>query len=391
MAESQQSYAVELASMPEVGDALAKLAETSGMPTVLLTGMQREDWCIWAAHGAARLGLDVGLLRPAQGLYCRDVRRTGRPLVIDDAEEGPYRQHPSYRELGVMSYLGVPFRVADGPILGTVCALDSKPHLGLDSVVPHFELMSRMLAHELQLTHVTRDMLDALARVSETAEARERFLAMVAHDLRSPLASIDATARQLLRAPPTPEVLAASAERVLRGTERMRRMIDDLLDYARGRLGGGIPISRVRIDDVGAFLDSVIDDVMSSRRSCIIERRFDVPRSTDASWDRDRISQAMINVFVNACDHGTANAVVHVTARLTSDRDLVVEVTNDGEIGVDARSSIFDPFCGARDSVGLGLGLFIAKRIVDAHGGSIDVAGREGKTCAALRIPLVPK
>jgi signal transduction histidine kinase len=318
---------------------------------------------------------------------CDVVCRFDAPLALDDARrDARYSEHPASRDLGIAAYVGVPFRLPNGAVLGTLCAFDRVPHVGLEEVLPLYRLFARLLAHEFQLVDVARTSLAALHSETETAFSRERFLAAVVHDLRTPLAAIEVSAQLLRRQLERKNDSARGLERILDAASRMSRLIDDLLDFSRGRLGAGIPIACRPIDDASAFLQKVFEEVATAHRSRYLhwDIRLEEPR---VSWDGDRITQCLDNILSNACVHGAAGTPVTVVVR-GADDGVQIDVVNFGEISPSERTSLFEPFHGPRIvRRGLGLGLFIADQIVRAHGGRIEVESVHGETRTRIYLP----
>jgi signal transduction histidine kinase len=232
---------------------------------------------------------------------------------------------------------------------------------------------------------------EALRIAQETAQLREQFIAILGHDLRSPLSSIVLASQRLIARKDAPEELTKLVQRILRSANRIGRMVDDLLDFARTRLGGGMPITPAPIADLALFFGQVVEEVGTAHP----ERRIDleVDPATSASWDPDRIAQVLSNLIGNALTHSPAGTAVRVSAR--GDGDLVlVEIHNLGSpIVPELLGKIFEPFQRGIDAntgvkSGLGLGLYITETIVQAHGGVITVSSSaEEGTTFTVRLP----
>jgi two-component system sensor histidine kinase/response regulator len=223
-----------------------------------------------------------------------------------------------------------------------------------------------------QLYRQKQQLAQQLHERTETLRLNEMFTAVLGHDLRGPLSAI-LMAAQVLSSRPDESVQKIGA-RLSRSGHWMSRMIEDLLDLARVRLGGGIPIQRVRCD-IGALVERVVHERQSTFPNRTI--RVDLAGDLVGNWDEDRLAQAMINLIGNALIHGeTAEPIdVRVNGRATD--SVVLEVSNGGVIPPDVLPHIFDPFrSGRRQSTrseGLGLGLYIVQQIVGAHDGRVDV------------------
>jgi len=204
-------------------------------------------------------------------------------------------------------------------------------------------------------------------------ELQERILGIVSHDLRTPLSAIQGGAALLSRTGLAPEQ-ARIAALIHSSSRRMERIIRDLLDYTRTRARRGIPLS-IRPTDVGELCARVIEEAALSERGVAIELHRDGDLSGE--WDPDRLEQAIGNLVANGVRHAPPGTPVRIRAFGEGDR-VRVDVENDGPpIPRKAVPSLFDPFqrsaLAGSGRGGLGLGLFIVRTIVEAHGGSVDV------------------
>ncbi|WP_160174492.1 PAS domain-containing protein [Archangium violaceum] len=229
-------------------------------------------------------------------------------------------------------------------------------------------------------------------RLRQTAEFRERFLGIVSHDLRNPLSIITLSATMLLRQEALPERALRLAQRISLNAEQMTRMIGDLLDLTRGRLGGGIPISPAPCD-LGPLGRRVVSEleVAHPARELRLEARGDLR----GEWDQDRLAQLLGNLLRNAVDYSPEGTPI--TLALDGEGARVrLEVRNLGEpIPAEALPGLFEPFRrgqtrGSGSTSGLGLGLYIVQQIATAHGGGVEVRStREEGTVFTVQLPRV--
>jgi PAS domain S-box-containing protein len=232
---------------------------------------------------------------------------------------------------------------------------------------------------------------EAEATLERSVTFREQLLAMLGHDLRNPLNAIAASAFQLARTADLEERERQAVERIRRSTGRMGRMIDDLLDFARSRLGGGIPVAP-RPMDLAEVCRAALDELQASQpqRRLLFEARGD----TRGAWDPDRVTQVVGNLVVNSLQHGRADSPVRVTVR-AEDAEVLLEVHNEGEpIPAELLPRLFEAFEGGARPPGssnLGLGLFIVQQIARAHGGDVTVrSAAEAGTTFTVRWPRHP-
>jgi signal transduction histidine kinase len=220
---------------------------------------------------------------------------------------------------------------------------------------------------------------EANRAVASEKALRERFIAVLAHDLRSPLSNIVMAAELLLKQGAL-EPQVRGLQRILRGTNRIERMIDDLLDFAEARSG------QISVRRTPGNLHEICREIADSARAVHPDRAIEYLASGDGSgeWDADRLAQMVTNLLGNALAYGPIQRPVGLRVRDLEDSsgEAVIEVHNDGRpIAPADLPHIFEPFRRGSAHVhkhGLGLGLYIASEIARAHGGSIEVRSEEG-------------
>jgi sigma-B regulation protein RsbU (phosphoserine phosphatase) len=221
---------------------------------------------------------------------------------------------------------------------------------------------------------------ELLKRERETSELREQFIAVLGHDLRNPLASISGGARLLSK-----EALSERGkfivEMVQGSVVRMSGLIDNVLDFARGRLGGGIILNRVDGVELGPVLQQVVDELRVGVQDHEILTDFALTQKVNC--DPSRLAQMVSNLIGNALVHGAASDPVHIYAA-TNNGELEISVVNSGvAIPPQTMDRLFQPFFRGevRASLqGLGLGLHIASEIAAAHGGTLSVHSSDEET-----------
>lgn len=233
-----------------------------------------------------------------------------------------------------------------------------------------------------------RAITDAVeAFVDERDNIRERFVGVLGHDLRNPLDVILASANAMLLSGRLEPGFYPVVGRIARSAEQMNRMVHDLLDLSRGRLGGGLAIRRSRVQ-MGDVCHMAGDDFQLAYPG----RTITVATEGDlwGEWDRDRVVQALGNLTTNAVKYG--QDPVAISARAEG-ADVVVSVSNAGPgISPERIPTLFEPFKVGSGPTGrhggLGLGLFIVSEIMRAHGGRVDVeSSDETGTTFTLRWP----
>jgi two-component system sensor histidine kinase/response regulator len=243
------------------------------------------------------------------------------------------------------------------------------------------DVFFQLYRHKQQLAQELHERTEAL-RLSEM------FTAVLGHDLRNPLNAI-VTSAYLLQRQSQEAPVRESAERILSSGKRMGRMIQDMLDLARARLAGGIPLKREQLD-LGALIERVVREHQTTCPARQIELHRD--GSLWGEWDADRLAQVASNLIGNALKYGNPDAPVIVRVEGPDDGRVSVSVTNGGTIAPDVLPHIFDPFRGTGQDAGqrdgLGLGLYIVQQIVKAHAGTVEVeSGRSPETTFRVTVP----
>jgi signal transduction histidine kinase len=222
----------------------------------------------------------------------------------------------------------------------------------------------------------------------ETAlSLNEMMVAVLTHDLRTPLSAINLTAEVLLRISQE-EVVRQHATRVKSSAARMARMIAQLLDFSRIRSG------TVRLHSRAVDLGRILRDVVTELEQAMPGASIEVQAHGDllATLDHDRIAQVVSNLISNAVQHGERGGTVTVVLDGRHHDLLQVEITNRGNIPQDVRARLFEPFrADTAGNEGLGLGLYIVAQFVEAHRGSVFVnASEEGRVVFGFKIPRRP-
>jgi signal transduction histidine kinase len=202
---------------------------------------------------------------------------------------------------------------------------------------------------------------------------RDQFIGVLSHDLRTPLGAITAGAALLAVPEDNPQRRSRVVARIMSSAQRMERMIGDLLDLTRTRLGGSIPLKR-RPADLEHVCEEAIMEIRAGQPDAVL--RWQGSGDLRGEWDADRLTQVVSNLVANAIQHGGGTPI---TFTAQEDRDSVTLAIHNGgpPIPADVLPLIFEPLArGHGDGTGgrIGLGLFIARAIVSAHGGNIHVS-----------------
>lgn len=372
------------------GTILDVVCRTTGMGFAAIARVSEDRWVTCKSLDTIGFGLKPGDELDVGTTLCHEVRQSREPIVINEASaNGAYRDHPAPRIYEFESYISTPIIRRDGSFFGTLCALDPRPRrVEGPEIVGMFKLFADLIAHQLDADEKLRSAETDLTIERQVAELREQFIAVLGHDLRNPVASIESGMKMLLTRP-----LDERSEAIVRLVQgsvlRMRALIDNVLDFARGRLGDGIEVELGSNEAIEPVLQHVVAELQAAHEDRVIETSFAIARPVDC--DRSRIAQLLSNLLANALTHGPADEPVRVAASSSSDR-FTLSVANGGSpIPEEARAQLFQPFFRgeARASrQGLGLGLFISSEIARAHNGTLKVHSDDVETRMTFEMPL---
>lgn len=374
-------------------DVVPKILQTicrlTGMGFAAVARVTPERWVACAVRDQIDFGLVPGGELPVETTICHEIRQTGRAVIIDHvAVDDAFRAHPTPALYGFQSYISVPI-YSGGAFFGTLCAIDPKPADLRGSMAQEtFELFAELIGQHLDARERLARSERALLGEREIAEFREQFIAVLGHDLRNPLAAIEGASRLLAR-PQTEERAAWIHSQMQASIGRMTGLIDNVMDFARARLGGGFTVERVVNLKLGQVLEQVIMEMKTARPDREINAHIALDQPV--AGDNRRLAQVFSNLLANALNHGRPDAPVEVFAR-TGNGQFEVAVANQGEMIPEATlEKLFLPFSRAAmkpNKQGLGLGLYIASEIARAHGGSLTATSNEQETRFTFRIPI---
>jgi signal transduction histidine kinase len=377
-----------IAAVPTILD---MVCSTTGMGFAAVARVTGDRWIACGVRDTINFGLKPGGELAVETTICSEIRDSGQAVVIDHvAQDEAFASHPCPAMYGFQSYISVPINLPDGRFFGTLCAIDPRPaKLNTPGTIGMFKLFAELIAFHLDAHERLGASAERLKIELHNAQLREQFIAVLGHDLRNPLAAVEAGATLLQKAPL--DTRSTQIVRQIKGsTNRMAALIDNVLDFARGRMGGGVPVVRApcRLETV---LEQVVGELRAGHRDRVITTEFTLEGEVDC--DPARVGQLLSNLLGNAVAHGSAEAPIVVTAHNTPD-ELVISVRNGGTpIPAAALERLFEPF--ERGAVnpragGLGLGLYIASEIARAHGGVLSASSTSEMTEFTFRMPTSP-
>ncbi|MFE8603227.1 ATP-binding protein [Archangium violaceum] len=227
------------------------------------------------------------------------------------------------------------------------------------------------------------------AELRRSGELREQLIGVLGHDLRNPLNAISASAFLLQRTEDMSDGAVRAVERIRKSAGRMARMLNDILDFARSSVGGGLPVLRERVN-----LHDIVRGALEELQVTNPGRRFELEVRGDGWgwWDADRLAQVVGNLLSNALHHGRPDTPVRVEVREDGD-EVLLSVHNEGEpIPAELQATLFQPFrrgtTGKAATRSVGLGLYIVRQVAHAHGGEVEVRSVAGEgTTFTVHLP----
>jgi signal transduction histidine kinase len=241
---------------------------------------------------------------------------------------------------------------------------------------------------------IDQSLAESVVRYTQDLEqSKEMFLAILGHDLRTPIGAVMMSSKFMMETGELPEPHLTLTSRIASSATRMNQMVGALLDFTRGRLGGGIPIERAPMN-MGKLAHDVVNETSAAYPDRTIE--VNARGSLSGEWDCNRMSQVLTNLTANAIEHGSSTAPVVVTVK-GDDDEVTIAVRNEGpQIPIAQLNGIFNPMKQGRgkgtssasgQAGSLGLGLYIAERIVTAHRGRIEVDSSAEMTTFTVCLP----
>jgi signal transduction histidine kinase len=391
-AELSQDLRADIAAIGQieaVSTILDVVCRTTGMGFAAVARVTDKHWIACAVRDSISFGLKPGGELKVETTICDEIRSSGRAVIIDHVAEDPaFCNHYTPAMYGFQSYISIPIIRTGGTFFGTLCAVDPRPaKLNTPEVINMFKLFASLIAFHLEAQERIATSEAALLSHQQAEELREQFIAVLAHDLRNPLASIDAGV-MLLSKEPLNEKSTTYVGLLQNSAKRMAALIDDVMDFARARLGAGFKLKLIPNARLLPVLEQVANELRAAWPERSIETDFAVPRGVNC--DPNRIAQLTSNLIGNALKHGDTKTSVRVFAT-TDQASFELAVANTGTpISPVIIEKLFQPFFRAAHQStyeGLGLGLYIASEIARAHGGKLEVVSSAAETRFTLRIP----
>ena len=350
------------------------------------------------AEGRQWFKSEVGLgvrETPLEASFCAHAILQHELFVVPDATLEPrFADNPLVAgDPGLRFYAGALLESSEGLPLGTLCVLDTRPRELEERQLDALRVLSRHVMSMIELRRSEREQRVTADRLARALGARQRLMATVAHDLRSPLAVVLLGAKLMEGGTLTLPEQKTTALRLERAASHMKNLVDDLLDLESS------DTQSLSLDRASLALAPLLHDVVDLLGPIAEEAGvvLEVGESTDAvvHADEQRLYQVMTNLIGNALKFTPEDGVVTVTLTVADEVATVMVADTGVGIGPEDLASVFDPFVRVRsmNTRGAGLGLAISKRIIEAHGGRMDLTSVLGTGSAfsfSLPIPVAP-
>lgn len=289
-------------------------------------------------------------------------------------------QHP-------YSHIWIPIITSTGLSVGFLYGLDPTLHAtNKFDVISTLELFASLLATYLDIYSQLEYSQSKLNVSEDTGRLRENFLAVLAHDLKTPVCAV-LMGVALLKDQMTEKKSGGLLTAIESSAHRILLLIDEVLDFSRCRLGGEFPINKTLIKNLFEELVPVIDEVSLAHPSVQIKYQYGLTETV--ACDFGRISQVVSNLLSNAVNHGMRGHPVSIEG-LIEENNFIMKFINRG-VQIENLNSLFRPFIKGKNNKcndGLGLGLYICSEIVKAHNGHLQVESSENFTTFTLKLPL---
>ncbi|QHJ13085.1 Bacteriophytochrome [Paraglaciecola mesophila] len=377
-------------SIEAVPHIMKMLADATGLRFICVARVTDEKWTTCAVLDRVNFNLHPGDELDISTTFCTQVKKSTQPIVIEHALKD---EHYSKSKIPIMygfeSYFSFPIYTKNGDFFGTLCGLDPLPvklkTVEIQQQIKSFaDLISRQIEADERLITAESELFNA----NSAAKLQEQYIAILGHDLRTPLSALTMGVSFL-----KDHVTDATSQKILarmdNSATRMKRLISDVMDLTRGKMGNGMELNIKTVDNLEDILIHTVDELSGLHPEREIHTNIAIKGSVNC--DPERIAQLLSNLLINAIVHGDPQQAIEVNASIENSV-FALSVSNGGEqIKPEVIDKLFQPFWrneNNKQSGGLGLGLFIASQITSAHEGSLTVSSNENRTIFTFQATL---
>ncbi|RZJ89736.1 MAG: GAF domain-containing sensor histidine kinase [Chryseobacterium sp.] len=384
-----EPFIEKIARIPSVENILKVACDITEMGFAAIARVTRDSWVACATKDTIGFGLEAGGRLKIETTICNEIMDHHQIVAIDHVDEDPvYKDHHTPRLYGLQSYISVPIILKNGDFFGTLCAIDRVPkQVNSPKVIDTFTLFAELIAFHLDAQDELAESERILKIEKRESEIKEEFIAMLGHDLRNPVNAISNAAQLQLRSDLDERNKRLSG--IIRDASiRTRGLIDNILDFASGRIGGGIKLNLHNELSLEESIAQVIDELQLAWP----ENEFitDIQLSTPLNADYRRIAQLLSNLLGNAITHGEKGKPVKLSVSEADGLKILIVSNSGAPIPARILPHLFKPFSRGKirpGQEGLGLGLYISKEIARAHGGDIRAESSTEMTSFIVTLP----
>jgi two-component system, sensor histidine kinase len=365
------------------------ISEIYQVPAALIMRVHERDIEVYVRNRHADHPFRTGHKEQlGMGLYCETVMDNRAMLLVPDARKDPEWDHNPDIAHGMISYLGMPLTWPAGEVFGTICVLDTKENSYTDHLIRLMEKFSRLIMSDLHIIWSSLELENANQELHLLNEEMNQFMGIAAHDLRSALNVLLGCSSYLL---PKETKELSNKERtyldlIKKSSSTMLRLMDELLDIAR------IDTMRLPLTLEETDFSVLIGENIQFNQALAEAKGIQInlvmpPELKRVKVDPGKIEQVLNNLLSNAVKYSPSNTTILVSVDQNPD-EIIVSVRDQGPgIPGEEQQDLFNPFRTtsirpAPDETSTGLGLYIARRIVEEHGGRIWVESDTGKGSA---------
>lgn len=285
----------QIAAVPNILEVICRI---TGMRFCAVARVTEDRWVACEVKDDIAFGLVPGGELKVETTLCYEIRQSGEPVVINEVSaDKVYCGHPTPAMYGFQSYISMPIVMPSGVFFGTLCAIDPRPaRVNTPEIVGMFKLFAELIAFHLQAHEQLAMSAADLRDERHSSQLREQFIAVLGHDLRNPLAAIDAGTKLLLKTPLDDKAVGI-AGLIQKSVSRMSGLIDNVLDFARARLGQGLTLNRDNGVGLADALNHVIDEIRAYWPERPIETQ--IALTSPVHCDVARIAQLFSNLLAS--------------------------------------------------------------------------------------------
>lgn len=377
-------------SIEAVPHIMKMLSDATGLRLICIARVTEDKWTTCAVLDLINFNLNPGDELEINTTFCSQVRKSTQPIVIEHAQtDTQYNKSEIPIMYGFESYFSFPIFSKDGNFFGTLCGLDPLPAKLKTTEIEHqiksfAELISRQIQADERLIIAESNLFDEQV----AAKLRDQYIAILGHDLRTPLSALTMGVSFLMD-----QVKDDTSQKILarmdNSATRMKRLISDVMDLTRGKMGNGMELNVRTVNNLENILLHTIDELSGLHPQRAIQTSINIKGSVDC--DPERIAQLLSNLLINAIVHGDPLQIVDVKSTIEHGI-FSLSVSNGGEpINPQTKDKLFQPFWqneSDKKTGGLGLGLFISSQIASAHNGQLTVSSNESQTVFTFKATL---